>query len=149
MGVEGGARAQGRTAVGPGKAPGPGGRLWCPCPQGGLGADPPLSSQVKSSLQLLPDHLPLLKLCPPGAEEGKDRLPGRGRGSVHPCRSRDGEVAPASQPEKCPSLGRHRKCCQTPLLPTPVGMECADMQISRPRPWGFWFCILGTRRRRW
>ncbi|XP_014398436.1 PREDICTED: NFATC2-interacting protein, partial [Myotis brandtii] len=30
------------------------------------------SEKVKSSLQLLPDHLPLLKLCPPGAEEEAD-----------------------------------------------------------------------------
>ncbi|XP_007948362.1 NFATC2-interacting protein [Orycteropus afer afer] len=30
---------------------------------------PVYSEKVKSSLHLIPDHLPLLKLCPPGAEE--------------------------------------------------------------------------------
>ncbi|XP_006105423.1 NFATC2-interacting protein [Myotis lucifugus] len=35
-------------------------------------AVPVYSEKVKSSLQLLPDHLPLLKLCPPGAEEEVD-----------------------------------------------------------------------------
>lgn len=44
---------------------------------GGLGVDPLLSLQVKSSLRLIPDHLPLLKLCPPGTEEGKGGLPGK------------------------------------------------------------------------
>ncbi|XP_008155914.2 NFATC2-interacting protein isoform X2 [Eptesicus fuscus] len=35
-------------------------------------AVPVYSEKVKSSLQLIPDHLPLLKLCPPGAEEEGD-----------------------------------------------------------------------------
>ncbi|XP_016073430.1 PREDICTED: NFATC2-interacting protein [Miniopterus natalensis] len=33
---------------------------------------PVYSGKVKSSLQLIPDHLPLLKLCPPGPEEECD-----------------------------------------------------------------------------
>ncbi|XP_039740597.1 NFATC2-interacting protein isoform X1 [Pteropus medius] len=33
---------------------------------------PVYSGKVKSSLHLIPDHLPLLKLCPPGAEEEGD-----------------------------------------------------------------------------
>lgn len=45
--------------------------------EGGLGIDPLLSLQVKSSLRLIPDHLSLLQLCPPGTEEGKGGLPGK------------------------------------------------------------------------
>lgn len=48
--------------------------------RGGLGSDPSpsLSLQVKSSLCLIPDDLSLLKLYPPGDEEGKGGRPGRG-----------------------------------------------------------------------
>ncbi|XP_054549749.1 NFATC2-interacting protein isoform X3 [Talpa occidentalis] len=35
-------------------------------------AVPVYSGKVKSSLHLIPDHLPLLKLCPPGTEEDTD-----------------------------------------------------------------------------
>lgn len=81
--------------------------------EGGLGTDSLLSLQVKSSLHLIPDHLSLLKLCPPEAEEGRGGLPGRvpsaglseeASWSLHPCSpffpeahgKGMGEVTPAS-----------------------------------------------------
>uniref|UniRef100_G3TMN2 NFATC2-interacting protein n=1 Tax=Loxodonta africana TaxID=9785 RepID=G3TMN2_LOXAF len=69
---------------------------------------PVYSEKVKSSLHLIPDHLPLLELCPAGAEEGKEIV------SNHPppnsnkrgeCRPWTRTVHLSSQPEDPPYPG--------------------------------------------
>lgn len=149
-------KARGRKkAVSVGRAGSPG-RPGCegratpfPVSAGRTGADPRLSLQVKSSLQLLPDHLPLLKLCPPGPEEGEEGPGGwwwgeRSRPSqAASCclRLRDGvgEMAPASRLRRQGAdllIRRHRKCCQTTLFQPQQGQERAGCRFPGAIPGG-------------